>query len=76
MRCPICDELHREHSLACKEEATASLQQRYDVMLLPQHESAGPGALQERQETILSSKKRQLKITTRLEQHKALAHSA
>ncbi len=76
MRCPVCDELHREHSLACKEEAIASLQQRYDAMLRPPLESADPQALQERQETILSSKKRQLKITTRLEQHKALAHSA
>jgi hypothetical protein len=76
MRCPVCDELHREHSLACKEEATASLKQRYDVMRRPPKENADPSALQERQETILSSKKRQLKITSRLEQHKALAHSA
>jgi hypothetical protein len=76
MRCPVCDELHREHSLACKEEATASLKQRYDVMRQPPTENADPSSLQERQETILSSKKRQLKIVSKLEQHKALAHSA
>ncbi len=74
MRCPICDELHREHSQACEEEATASLEQRY-VLLRPPARSTDSKA-QERQATILSSKKRQLKIVARLEQHKAMAHTA
>jgi hypothetical protein len=76
MRCPVCDELHREHSNACKEEASASLKQRYEVMLNAPVENADPQALLHRQEVILSSKKRQLKIAARLEQHRAMAHSA
>ena len=75
MRCPVCDELHREHSLACKEEATVTLQQRYETMLSPAHQNH-TDALQKSQEAILSSKKRQLKISSRMEHHRALAHSA
>jgi hypothetical protein len=75
MKCPVCEELHREHSLACKEEATVSLQQRYE-MLSPAHQHTDPEALQKSREVILSSKKRQLKISSRMEHHRALAHSA
>jgi hypothetical protein len=76
MRCPVCDQLHHEHSLACKQEATASLEQRYETILRLPLESADAQRLQECEHNILASKKRQLKITTRLEVHKALAHSA
>jgi hypothetical protein len=76
MQCPLCDELHREHDLACEEEATVSLQQRYELMLPRENECPDPNELQQRQEKILSSKKRQLRISSRLEQHRALAHSA
>jgi hypothetical protein len=76
MRCPVCDELNREHSVACQAEATATLQQRSDMMLGPQSEAARRDTSQKLQETILSSKKQQLRIASRLEQHRTLAHSA
>lgn len=76
MKCPVCEELHREHNLACKEEAAVSLQQRYETMLSPAHQNPDPDALQKAREVILSSKKRQLKISSRMEHHRAFAHSA
>ncbi len=72
MRCPICDSLLREHSLMCEVEATASIQQRYGMMLAAA--SSTPDS--ERDEMLLLSRKRQAKIVTRLEDHKARAHSA
>jgi hypothetical protein len=76
MRCPVCDQLHDELSLACKEEASASLQQRYDVMLGSERKAPGRVTSQQHQETILSSRKKQVKIASRLEEHQTLAHSA
>jgi aryl-alcohol dehydrogenase-like predicted oxidoreductase len=48
MRCPVCDELHREHILACEAEVTATLQQRYDMMLPPHRERADHNERQQR----------------------------
>lgn len=77
MRCPVCDGLHDEYSLACEAEAAATLQQRYDdIILRPRQEGTDQDTREKRQETILSSKKRQLKTVSHLEQHRTLAHSA
>jgi hypothetical protein len=76
MRCAVCEALNREHSLMCEVEATAILQQRYDMILRPQQEGLDQDTYQERQEMVLSSRKRQLKITCRLQRHRILAHSA
>ncbi len=57
----------------CEVEATAILQQRYDTFVQPQAE-APPDV--ERDEMVLLSRKRQASITSRLERHKARAHSA
>ena len=73
MRCSVCDALHREHSLMCEVEATASLQQRYDTFLPSKPETPPDG---ERDEIVLMSRKRQARIASRLEQHKARAHCA
>ena len=72
MRCSICDALHREHTLMCEVEARAAIQQRYDMILPPREETAD----QNREEMVLLSIKRQAKIASRLEIHKARAHSA
>lgn len=73
VRCLVCNRLHDEYSVACEAEATVSLQQRYQLI---QPEGAGPETSQKHQEDILSSRLRQLKIASRLEQHRTLAHSA
>jgi hypothetical protein len=75
-RCPVCDALHREHSLMCEVEATVILQQRDDMILQPEQEGADRDKDQERQETVLFSRKRQAKIASRLQRHQTLAHSA
>jgi hypothetical protein len=76
MRCPICDTFHREYDQACEEETTVTLQLRSDTMLQTRQESEGPRADQERWEAVLSSRMRQMKALTRLEEHKAQAHAA
>jgi hypothetical protein len=81
MRCPLCDQLYREHTVACQAEATATLEQRHDTILVPQpegisHEVLSGDTSQRLEETILSSRKKQLRIRSHIQQHKALAHSA
>lgn len=76
MRCPVCDALHLDQSLACEAEATETLKQRHEMILRPQQELATNDKFEERQEAILSSKKQQLKIASRLQHHRTLAHSA
>lgn len=72
MRCPICDALRREHSLMCEVEAMAAIQQRYGMM----QSSAPETTDRDRDDMLLLSRKRQAKIVSRLEDHKARAHSA
>jgi hypothetical protein len=74
MRCPVCDGLHNNYRLACEAEATATLQQRHGNMLGPQQEAPGRDTFQQLQGAILSSRKQQLKIASRLEQHRTLTH--
>ncbi len=56
----------------CEVEAAAALQQRYDVILRPEQGACD----QDREEMVLLSRKRQAKIASHLEDHKARAHSA
>ena len=76
MRCAVCEELHDENTLACQAEAIASLQQRYLTMLHPQREAAASCEHRELHEIILFSRMRQLKIASRREGHRAVAHTA
>ena len=75
MRCPVCDALHLENSLACEAEATAILQQRYE-MIGGDPQNPSPNQFKESQDIVVSSRHRQLKIASKLENHRALAHSA
>jgi hypothetical protein len=56
----------------CEVEATAALQQRYGMM----QASAPATPDSERDEMLVLSRKRQAKIVSRLQDHKARAHSA
>lgn len=76
MQCPLCEQLRREHTLACQAEAMATLEERHSLFLVPARADTLREAHEKPHETILSSRKQQLKIRTHLEEHKALAHSA
>jgi hypothetical protein len=72
MQCPICDALHRDHTLECEVEAKTILHQRSQML------SSGPDSAvsQASEDLVLSSRKRQIQITAKLEQHKAKGHAA
>ena len=74
MRCPVCDALNREHSLMCEVEATMVLRQRYQMMNGPQLDIHNLD--EDSRDLVLMSRKRQAKILSRLESHKARAHPA
>ena len=74
-RCAMCDALHQENSLACEAEASAILQQRYQ-MISSDPPSAAAKTYPDNYEVVVSSRRQQLKIATRLQNHRALAHSA
>jgi len=73
MSCPICESLNREHSLLCEEEARLTLVERSKTI---GRSAAGESASPPQREQILSARKRQVRIASKLENHKALAHSA
>ena len=56
----------------CEVEATLALQQRYDMIASGSESMPDRG----RDEILLLSRKRQAKIVSRLDDHKARAHSA
>lgn len=72
MRCPVCQSLTREHGLECQIEAAAVMQQRRKMILPALSEPFDEMC----QETVLASRKRQVRIVSRMECHKAVAHSA
>jgi hypothetical protein len=74
MRCSVCDALHREKNLACEVEAAAVLQQRYE-MIRPYPVEADLDQAQQRQETVVSSRRKQWKIESQIQEHRSLAHS-
>jgi hypothetical protein len=76
MRCPVCDDLHREYRSACTAEAAETLRVRDEMTRRSGHGGAGPDAPRLRWEAILTSKTDQLKIAFRLVQHRSSAHSA
>ena len=72
MECPICAALHRDHSLECELEAKTILHQRAQLL------SRGPDSAvsQDSTDLVLSSRKRQIQITSKIAQHKAKGHAA
>jgi hypothetical protein len=72
MRCTVCQSLTREHGLECQIEAVAVMQQRRWMILPAPSEPFDEMC----QETVLASRKRQVRIMSRMECHMALAHSA
>jgi hypothetical protein len=74
MKCPICESLNREHSRECEIEAAAVIRQGSELVRTSRADSSGTD--QNLVEAALASRKRQLKITSRLQQHKAAAHAA
>jgi hypothetical protein len=74
MRCPVCDDLDREYRTACHAEASETLRLRYEM--LDRSERGSMNTSRPHWETVLSSKREQLKIAFRLVQHRSSAHSA
>ena len=74
MRCRVCELLNREHDLMCEVEATLSLSERYKMLNPSDEPLDGNGS--DARELLLLSRKRQASIRSRLESHKAKAHSA
>ena len=74
MECPVCVALNREHSRECEVEATAILKERSGWV--GTYRPAFPGSYESINDAVLTSRKRQMRITLRLNQHKAAAHSA
>ncbi len=74
MSCPRCEELGREHSLWCEEEAKASLVLRYRMMGV----TTEPAELHigKHCETIHTSRRKQAELALELERHRAMVHSA
>ena len=72
MQCPICAALHRDHTRECEVEAKETLQQRSQLL------SSGPGSVvsQDSENVVLSSRKRQIQITSKIALHKAKGHAA
>jgi hypothetical protein len=74
MRCPICEDLHRDHSRECQLEAKAVLQQRSRLLSWLRLETRAEE--RETEEIVLNSRKRQIKISARIDLHKASHHAA
>ena len=74
MTCPVCKALHEEHSQECELEAKAILRQNGTLFVQsPAPPSARDAGLDD---VILVSRKRQLEIASKLNEHKARAHVA
>jgi hypothetical protein len=71
MQCAICEALHREHSQECEAEATATIRQRSQSLCRPQGETSSYDAFDP---IVLSSRKRQVQIAFKLNQHRARDH--
>jgi hypothetical protein len=67
MKCSICAALNREHSSECEAEASATIEQRSQVLLQP-------GVQDQLDQVVLGSRKRQAHITSKLHRHCADEH--
>jgi plasmid stability protein len=74
MPCPICESLHREHSQECETEARAIIKQQLTFSFGAMGTAIALDAGLD--ETILLSRKRRLKLATRMSEHKAGHHAA
>ena len=75
MLCPICEDLHREHSRECELEAKAIIQQHKPLTSdgAAAHKPAPPRDLDE---VIVKSRKRQMELAQELDRHRANSHAA
>jgi hypothetical protein len=73
-RCPVCESLSREYDLMCELETTLILRERHKLIHSPIE--APSDADGESRDLVLLSRKRQAKIFSTLDSHRALAHSA
>jgi len=73
MRCPICEDLHRDQSRECQTEAKAVLQQRFRLISWLRLETRAEE--RETEAIVLNSRKRQVQIAARIDLHKANHHS-
>ena len=74
MQCPVCAALHREHNHECEVEAKAILNQRSRLISYSGSDSSTRD--QECQDVVLTSRKRQVQISSKIEMHKAKGHAA
>lgn len=74
MRCPICENLHREHSQECETEARSILKQQLSLSFGAMGTAIALDPTLD--ETILLSRKRRLKLASQMSEHKARDHAA
>jgi len=74
MLCPVCAALNREHTRECEVEAKAILQQRSRWLTAPDENTSASD--EKCHEVVLTSRKRQIQITSKLDMHKAKGHAA
>ena len=71
MACPICESLKREHNVLCEIEARVTLRQRAATV-------SGRGldvdGAHHADEVVLDSRRRQIKIAAKLDQHRRSEH--
>jgi len=73
MLCPTCETLQRDHSRECELEAKAILRQHKPFSEDSEADVMRPGNLVD---VIIESRKRQLELTSEINEHRASAHAA
>ena len=74
MLCPTCETLQRDHSRECELEAKTILQQHKP--LFNDGSAIDDAIRQDPIDVIIESRKRQLELTTEMNEHRARAHAA
>ncbi len=74
MKCVVCLSLIREDRLLGQVETALTLQTRAEMFEPPDGRHAFPEAHHECQEMLVAARKRQARIMSRLELHRASAH--
>jgi hypothetical protein len=69
MRCPVCDASYRDQTHECQVEASATIKQRSQFAL-----RLSPSVQDPLDEVILKSRKRQARLASELQQHRASDH--
>ena len=74
MLCPICEDLHREHTRECELEAKAILEQHKPLTGQGPKRAPAPG--RELDDMIVRSRKRQMELANELDKHREHSHAA